>query len=139
MTSCAAVLSDDFLHLGDFRRQVLLVEKAIRDIAVEGIERAETIAGIRTTQILLHLPDRAASGHDEGAVDIARKLNTVLTVLGLEPSEHVKRVEPHREIMEILPVAVSLLADSDAALSTKHTHHLGDQRLAIIEKTLILQ
>jgi hypothetical protein len=61
MTSCAAVLSDDFLHLGDFRRQVLLVEKAIRDIAVEGIERAETIAGIRTTQILLHLPDRAAS------------------------------------------------------------------------------
>src|SRR6478736_9336868 len=42
---------DERMHLADLARQGLLVEQAIGHIPVKGIERAETISGIRPAQI----------------------------------------------------------------------------------------
>src|SRR5512140_839810 len=92
-------------YIGDFAGQSLLVETSIRDITVEGIERAETISGIRRTQILLHLPDHAPPRHHKGFVNLAHEIDALVAIGRHMPREDGERVEPHREIMKILPVA----------------------------------
>jgi hypothetical protein len=67
-------LVDDFFHLGDLVSQRLFVEEPIGDVAVERINGAEAVAGIRSAQILLHFPDNTAARHDERPVDGTRAI-----------------------------------------------------------------
>lgn len=126
---------DERIHLADLARQGLLVEQAIGHIPVKGIERAETISGIRPAQILLHFPDHATPRHDERIVDLPRECHTLFAIERTIAAKHGKRIEPHGEIVEILAFAVRLLADADAARPPEHAIDLGHQSFGLIEIT----
>ena len=128
---------DERIHLADLARQGLLVEQAIGHIPVKGIERAETISGIRPAQILLHFPDHATPRHDERIVDLPRECHTLFAIERTIAAKHGKRIEPHGEIVEILAVAVRLLADADAARPPEHAIDLGHQSFGLIEITFV--
>ena len=124
---------DDCAHLGDLGRQLLRAEQAVGHIAVEGVHRAEAVAGVRRREVLLHLPDHAPAGQHERMVDVLRDADALLAIGGLVLAEAGQRVEPHGEIVEILPVAVSRFADAIAALSAKHLVDFRHQLAGIVE------
>ena len=48
--------------------------------------------------------------------------------------QYGERVEPHREIVEILAVAVRRFADADAARAPEHPVDLGHHPLRLVEE-----
>jgi hypothetical protein len=57
---------------------------------------------------------------DERAVDGTRERNSLVAIGWLIAPQHTESIKPHGEIVEILPIAVGLFPDTNAALPPKH-------------------
>jgi hypothetical protein len=124
---------DERAHVGDFTRQCALIKASIRDVAVEGVERAETEARIGRAQILLHLPDHAPARHDKGGVNLMHQIDALASIVRHNARKHGECVKPHRQIVKILAVPVRRFADANAARrpstrSTSDTTHSASSR-----------
>ena len=58
---------------------------------------------------------------------------------GRVSTERVQREQPHRQVVEVLPVAVGRLADADAAGAAQHPLHLGHDPLRLLHVVIIAQ
>jgi len=68
-------LVDSLPHISDFTGKLVLIEHPVRNVSIEGIERAEAIAWIGAAQVLLHFPDHATPGHQKGVVDLMNEID----------------------------------------------------------------
>src|SRR5271167_2511498 len=107
----------------------MLIKASIGDIAVESIERAETKARIRSAQILLHLPNDASSRHNKCAVNLVHELDALAPIGRHIPPQYRERVQPHRQIVEILAVPIRRFPDPDAARAPEYTFDIGHHPL----------
>ena len=106
---------------------------------MEGIERSQTEARVRTAEVLAHLPDHADAGPDEARMDLADERDRALAVPGPQLPQHVEREEPHRQVVEVLPIAVGCLTDPYTARAAQHRLHLRDQPLRLFHVVIIPQ
>ena len=127
------------LHVTDLGGELALAEQPIDHVAMERIECAQTEAGVRAAQILAHLPDHADAGPDEAWMDLADEPDSLLAIRWPLLREHVEREEPHREVMEVLPIAVGGLADPDAAGAAQHPLHLRHDPLRFLRVPIVSQ
>ena len=130
----AGVAIDQLTHLPDLARERRLIEHPVGHISIEGIEGAKSIAGIRAAQILRHLPENAAAPQHKRIVDLMHELNAFAAIVGYMPRQHREGVEPHGEIVEILPVPACLLANANSALAPEHAVDLRDYPLRLIDE-----
>jgi hypothetical protein len=61
---------------------------------------------------------------DEAWMDLADQVDRLLAVLRPRLGEEAEREQPHREVMEVLPVAVGGLTDADAVAPPEHSPDL---------------
>src|SRR5205085_7384712 len=76
----APTLLDELTHVRDFGRERIFVEQPIADIAVIGVDGAQSVAWVRPAQVLLHLPNYTATGDYERRVNVPRQCDAALAV-----------------------------------------------------------
>ena len=76
-------------------------------------------------------------GETNGRWNVLGDADALLAIGGLVLAEAGEGVEPHREIMEILAVAVRRFADAVAALPAEHAVHVDDEIARRIEPALL--
>ena len=124
---------DQQAHFGDLTRERGFIKQAVRDVAVEGIQRAKSVSRIRAAQILVHLPNDAAARDDKCVMDLLRQFHAFLFVVRDLAAKHAECIKPHGKVVKILTVAIRRFSDANAAWAPQDAINFRDQPFRLIK------